>query len=129
MQIWHAKARQEQAPSSACPGGTQPTDEVIASSGITFHLWRLYQHAWLACLFFPLVSLVREPGSPWHLVLGLVALGWYAISYTWLMWPHPVHWAAQARTRSWRAFLLWMVLVVLALVFSLGYGSAWLWLF
>jgi len=91
--------------------------------------WRLYQHAWLACLLFPLVSLVREPGSPWHLVLGFVALGWYAASYTWLMWPHPVHWAAQARTRSWRARLLWMALVVLALVFSLVYGSAWLWLF
>jgi two-component system sensor histidine kinase DesK len=102
---------------------------VIASSGVTFHLWRLYQHAWLACLFFPLVSLVRGPGSPWHLVLGLVALGWYATSYTWLMWPHPVHWAAQARIRSWRALLLWMILVVLALVFSLVYGSAWLWLF
>src|SRR5437016_1676515 len=111
------------------PGGAVRSDEVIASSGVTFHLWRLYQHAWLACLFFPLVSLVREPGSPWHLVLGLVALGWYAASYTWLMWPHPVHWAAQARTRSWRARLLWMVLVVLALVFSLVYGSAWLWLF
>lgn len=35
----------------------QPTEEVIASSGITFQLWRLYQHAWLVCLFFPLVSL------------------------------------------------------------------------
>jgi two-component system sensor histidine kinase DesK len=114
---------------AACPAGTTRADEVIASSGVTFHLWRLYQHAWLACLFFPLVSLVRGPGSPWHLVLGLVALGWYAASYTWLMWPHPVHWAAQARIRSWRALLLWMILVVLALVFSLVYGSAWLWLF
>ncbi len=111
------------------PGGTTRSDEVIASSGVTFHLWRLYQHAWLTCLFFPLVSLVREPGSPWHLVLGLVALGFFATSYTWLMWPHPVHWAAQARTRSWKALLLWVALVVLALVFSLEYGSTWLWLF
>ncbi len=113
----------------ACPAGTVRSDEVIASSGVTFHLWRLYQHAWLTCLFFPLVSLVREPGSPWHLVLGLVALGFFATSYTWLMWPHPVHWAAQARTRSWKALLLWVALVVLALVFSLEYGSTWLWLF
>src|SRR6266566_3217458 len=111
------------------PAGTVRSDEVIASSGVTFHLWRLYQHAWLACLFFPLVSLLRQPGEPGHLVLGLVALGWYAASYTWLMWPHPVHWAAQARTRSWRARLLWMALVVLALVFSLLYCPAWLWLF
>src|SRR5438270_7956983 len=114
---------------SGCPAGTVRSDEVIASSGVTFHLWRLYQHAWLACLFFPLVSLVREPGSPWHLVLGLVALGWYAASYTWLMWPHPVHWAAQARIRSWRARLLWVALVVLGTVVSLVSGSAWLWVF
>ena len=125
-QLWERAGQPEK---EACPGGTARSDEVIASSGVTFHLWRLYQHAWLACLLFPLVSLVREPGSPWHLVLGLVALGWYAASYTWLMWPHPVHWAAQARTRSWRALLLWVALVVLALVFSLVYGSAWLWLF
>src|SRR5947209_11585299 len=111
------------------PAGTVRSDEVIASSGVTFHLWRLYQHASLAWPFFPLVALVRQPGSPSHLVLGLVALGWYAASYTWLMWPHPVHWAAQARIRSWRARLLWVALVVLALVFSLVYGSAWFWLF
>src|SRR5260370_42329419 len=102
------------------PAGTVRSDELIASSGLTFHLWRLYQRAWLACLFFPLVSLVRERGEPGHLVLGFVALGWYAASYTWLMWPHPVHWAAQARIRSWRARLLWMALVVPALVFSLA---------
>src|SRR5258708_15437207 len=129
MRISQRRETAGQPMKAACPGGTARSDEVIASSGVTFHLWRLYQHAWLACLLFPLVSLVREPGSPWHLVLGFVALGWYATSYTWLMWPHPVHWAAQARTRSWRARLLWVALIVLALVFSLVYGSAWLWLF
>jgi two-component system, NarL family, sensor histidine kinase DesK len=129
MRISQRRETAGQLVKPGCPAGTIRSDEVIASSGVTFHIWRLYQHAWLACLFFPLVSLVREPGEPGHLVLGFVALGWYAASYTWLMWPHPVHWAAQARTRSWRARLLWMVLVVLALVFSLVYGSAWLWLF
>lgn len=82
------------------PAGTARSDEVIASSGVTFHLWRLYQHAWLACLFFPLVSLARAPGSPWHLVQGLVALGLYAASYTWLMWPHPASQGARMRARS-----------------------------
>jgi two-component system, NarL family, sensor histidine kinase DesK len=126
MRISQRRETAGQPMKAACPGGTARSDEVIASSGMTFHLWRLYQHAWLACLFFPLVSLVREPGEPGHLVLGLVALGCYAAGYTWLMWPHPVHWATQARIRSWRVRLLWMVLVVLALVFSLVYGSAWL---
>jgi two-component system sensor histidine kinase DesK len=129
MQISQRREIAGQPVKPVYPGGTVRSDEVIASSGVTFHIWRLYQHAWLACLFFPLVSLVRGPGPPWHLALGLVALGWYAASYTWLMWPHPVHWAAQARIRSWRARLLWVALVVLALVFSLVYGSAWLWLF
>ncbi len=124
MQISQRREAAGQAMKASCPGGTARSAEVIASSGVTFHLWRLYQHAWLACLLFPLVSLFREPGSPWHLVLGLVALGFYATSYTWLMWPHPVDWAVQARTRSRMALLLWMVLVVLALVFSLAYGSA-----
>jgi len=129
MRISQRRETAGQPMKAACPSGTARSDEVIASSGVTFHLWRLYQHAWLACLFFPLVSLVREPGEPGHLVLGLVALGCYAAGYTWLMWPHPVHWATQARIRSWRVRLLWMVLVMLALVFSLVYGSAWLWLF
>src|SRR3989454_7036133 len=129
MRISQRRETAGQPVKATCPGGTTRSDEVIASSGVTFHIWRLYQHAWLACLFFPLVSLVREPGSSWHLALGLVALGWYAASYTWLMWPHPVHWADQARIRSWRARVLWVALVVLALVFSLVYGSAWLWLF
>src|SRR3989440_9801973 len=129
MRISQRQERAGQPVKPVYPGGTVRSDEVIASSGVTFRIWRLYQHAWLACLFFPLVSLVRRPGSAWHLALGLVTLGWYAASYTWLMWPHPVHWAAQARTRSWRALLLWVALVVLALVFSLVYGSTWLWLF
>lgn len=111
------------------PGKAARPDEVIASSGVAFHIWRLYQHAWLACLLFPLVSLIHEPGSPWHLVLGLAALVLYAASYTWLMWPHPVRWATQSRTRSLAARLVWMILIALALVFSLVYSSAWLWLF
>jgi two-component system, NarL family, sensor histidine kinase DesK len=74
----------------ACSGGTQPAEEVIASSGITFHLWRLYQHAWLVCLLFPFASLILEPLSLWRLIAGLLALLFFAVSYTWLMWPHPV---------------------------------------
>ncbi len=69
MRISQRRETEGQPMKAACPGGTARSDEVIASSGVTFHLWRLYQHAWLAWLFFPLVSLVREPGEPGHLVL------------------------------------------------------------
>ena len=56
------------------PAGAQAPDEVIASSGFTFQLWRLYQHAWLVCLFFPLVSLVSQPQAPLRLAIGIAAL-------------------------------------------------------
>src|SRR5256884_9805220 len=88
------------------PGGTVRSDEVIVSSGVTFHLWRLYQHAWLVCLIFPLASLVRDPVPAWHGVLGAVALVGFAISYTWLMWPHPASQKARARSRSLLSRLL-----------------------
>src|SRR5258708_22849905 len=113
----------------SCPAGREPTDEGIASSGITFHLWRLYQHAWLVCLLFPFASLVREPLSLWRLTAGLLALLFFAASYTWLMWPHPVSQGARVRARSRLSFLLFVALSVLVLVFSLVDGPAWLWLF
>src|SRR5258708_32379285 len=71
------------------PGGTARSEEGIASSGVTFQLWRLYQHAWLVCLIFPLAQVVREPISPWQVVLRGLALSGFAAGDTWLMWPHP----------------------------------------
>ena len=65
---------QEKGPDITRPGMPLSPDEGIASSGVTFHLWRLYQHAWLVCLFFPLAQLVREPVSPWQVALRLLAL-------------------------------------------------------
>jgi two-component system, NarL family, sensor histidine kinase DesK len=127
MQIIRGQKARTKAPRTARPGGIQPPDEVIASSGVTFYLWRLYQHAWLVCLFFPLVSLVREPPATFRLVLGLVALLVFAVSYTWLMWPHPASQGARARSRF--SFFLFVALSLLVLVFSLVYGPAWLWLF
>src|SRR6266849_3298606 len=123
------KPLRDKARGVACPGGTQPAEEVIASSGITFHLWRLYQHAWLVCLLFPFASVVREPLSLWRLISGLLALLFFAASYTWLMWPHPASHEARTRSRSLLSFLLFAVLGLLTLVFSLVYGPAWLWLF
>src|SRR6266853_625028 len=129
MQITRNPGTREKGPDIARPGGTLSSDEGIASSGVTFTLWRLYQHAWLVCLFFPLVSLVREPPATFRLVLGLVALLVFAVSYTWLIWPHPASQGAQARARSRFSFLLFVALSLLVLVFSLVYGPAWLWLF
>src|SRR5213082_785288 len=86
--------------------GMEGAEAPIASSGISFQLWRLYQHAWRVCLFFPFVSLVREPSPWWRLLLGLCALLFFATSYTWLMWPHPASLAARGQIRSRLSFLL-----------------------
>ncbi len=129
MPISRGQRTRAKAPRAAFPDGRRPSDEMIASSGVTFHLWRLYQHAWLVCLVFPLVSLVSEPPATFRLVLGLVSLVFFAASYTWLMWPHPASQGAQARARSRISFLLFIALSLLVLVFSLVYGPAWLWLF
>src|SRR5260370_554215 len=98
--------------------GTARSEEMIASSGVTFQLWRLYQHAWLICLVFPLLALLREPVSLGHLAVGLLALVGFATGYTWLMWPHPASQEARTRARSRFSFVLFGMLGVLALVFS-----------
>jgi len=128
MQISRGQRTRAKAPRAAFPGGRGPSDEMIASSGVTFHLWRLYQHAWLVCLIFPLASLVRDPLPVWHLALGGVALIGFAASYTWLMWPHPASQGARLRARSRSSFLLFVALSVLVLVFSVMDNPTWLWL-
>ncbi len=128
MQTHNGKLARASSLRAAHPAGTQPAEEGIASSGIAFQLWRLYQHAWLVCLLFPLASLVRDPLPVWHLALGGVALVGFAASYTWLMWPHPASQGARLRARSPISYLLFVALSVLVLVFSVMDGSAWLWL-
>lgn len=129
MQTPHDQGTRTKAWKAIFPNGTPPTDVGIASSGITFHLWRLYQHAWLVCLLFPLVSLGREPFARWRLTLGLLALLFFATSYTWLMWPHPASQRARVRTRSHCSLILLVALSLLVLALSLVDGPAWLWLF
>ena len=109
--------------------GTRVPDEGISSSGFTFTLWRLYQHAWLVCLFFPLVQLLQEPVSTFHVVLGLFALSFFAASYTWLMWPHPASQCIRARTQPRIALALLIVLILEVTAFSLVYGLSFLWLY
>jgi len=110
--------------------GMEGAEALIASSGISFHLWRLYQQFWLlVCLLFPVVSLVREPSSPLRLLLVISALVFFAASYTWLMWPHPASSAARVRSRSRSPLMLFAVLIALVVVLSLTYGLAFLWLF
>jgi two-component system, NarL family, sensor histidine kinase DesK len=129
MHITRNPGTREKGPDIARTGGTLSPEEGIASSGVTFTLWRLYQHAWLVCLVFPLVALVQEPVSTFHVALGLFALCFFAASYTWLMWPHPASQGMRERTRSYIALTLLVVLSLEVTAFSLVYGPAWLWLY
>ena len=108
----------------------ETNDEVIRESGVTFPLWQLYQHFWLLIgLFFPLASLVSKPNAWLRLAVGSTALLLFAISYTWIMWPHPASWGARTRGRSRLSLLLLVALGLQATVFSLLDDPAWLWLF
>jgi len=70
-------------------------DEVIRETGVSISTWRLYQLFWLLiCLYFPLSSLVIKPDAWLRLAVGSAALLFFAISYTWIMWPHPASWGA-----------------------------------
>src|SRR5256714_133501 len=102
---------------------------LVVSSGIPFHLWRLYQHFWLVCLLFPIVSLVQTPLPAARLFLALAALVFFAVSYTWLMWPHAASSGARKRSRSPASLILFGVLVALVLALCLLYGNSFLWLF
>src|SRR5579859_5094400 len=129
MQTPDSQKTAENRGGTASPGGTQKTDDVIAQSGVTFHLWRLYQHFWLLCLLFPLMAEVRAPLAIWRLALGLFSLLFFAASYTWIMWPHPVNQRVQARSRSRLSFLLFALLSLQITLLSFFDDPAWLWLF
>jgi two-component system sensor histidine kinase DesK len=110
--------------------GVEANDEVMRESGITSPLWRLYQHFWLLiCLYFPLVSLVSKPDARLRLAVGSTALLFFALGYTWIMWPHPASREARTRGRSPGPLLLLVALGLLVGAFSLLDDPAWLWPF
>jgi two-component system sensor histidine kinase DesK len=110
--------------------GSETNDEVISESGITIPVWRLYQLFWLLiCLFFPLASLVSKPDARLRLAVGCTALLFFAISYTWIMWPHPASRGARSRGQSRFSLLLLVALCLQVTMFSILDDPAWLWLF
>ncbi|HEY7127893.1 MAG TPA: histidine kinase [Ktedonobacterales bacterium] len=109
--------------------GLEGAEESIASSGISFQLWRLYQHFWLLCLVFPIAALIQSPPSIVQMYLALAGLVGYTACYTWLMWPHPASRGARHRRQPRLSLLLLALLLLLVLVLSLSSGRAFLWLF
>jgi two-component system sensor histidine kinase DesK len=110
--------------------GVDASDAAMRESGVTIPLWRLYQLFWLGiCVFFPLASLVSKPDTPLRLAVGCTALLLFAISYGWIMWPHPASRGAQTRARVSLSVPLLIVLGIMLTILSLLDGPAWLWAF
>ena len=103
--------------------------EVVASSGISVRLWRAYAETWLVCLLFPIISLVQTPLTPVHLFIAVAGLVTFVITYTWLMWPHPLTNKVGLRSGFRTSLTVLASLTALVLYLSLAYGSAFLWLF
>lgn len=103
--------------------------EVVASSGISIRLWRMYAQTWLICLLFPLLFLLQTSLTPLRLFIALAGLALFVISYTWFMWPHPLTYKVRRQSRFHRSLIGLAGLTVLVIYLSLAYGSAFLWLF
>jgi two-component system sensor histidine kinase DesK len=103
--------------------------EIIASSGISPRLWRLYAYFWLVCLVFPVLDLAHTPQTPIRLLVALSGLVIFAAAYFWVMWPYPL---SGHRSNRYRPESPWVILIgitLLALFLSMAYGSEFAWLF
>ncbi len=103
--------------------------QIIASSGISVRLWRLYAQAWLVCLVFPIIFLVQTPLAPSSLLIAVAGLVGFIVVYTWFMWRHPLENETRIRFGFRQSLIVLVGLTVLVLYLSLSYGSLFLWLF
>ena len=103
--------------------------EIIAASGISVRLWRLYAYFWLVCLVFPILSLIQTHPLGLHLLIAASGLIIFTAAYFWVMWHHPLNDQARTRYQLRTSLTLIAGLTVLVLVLSTVYGSTFLWLF
>jgi two-component system sensor histidine kinase DesK len=103
--------------------------EIIAASGISVRLWRLYAYFWLVCLFFPILSLIQTHPSGFYLLITVSGLFIFVSAYFWVMWPHPLSDRARTRLRLQSALTLIIGLAILVILLSILNGSSFLWLF
>jgi two-component system sensor histidine kinase DesK len=103
--------------------------EIIAASGISVRLWRLYAYFWLVCLLFPIVALIQAPPKGLQLFIAVLGLIIFITVYFWAMWPHPLSDPGRRRYGLQNSLSLLIALTGLALLLSLMFGSSFLWLF
>ena len=103
--------------------------EIIAASGISVRLWRLYAYFWLVCLVFPIFSLIQTPLLGLHLLVAVSGLTIFTVTYFRVMWTHPLNERARSRYKLRASVTLIGSLTLLVLFLSINYGSSFLWLF
>ena len=105
------------------------SQEIVATSGISVRLWRLYAYFWFICLLFPILSLIQTPPSRFHLLITAFGLIIFIAIYFWIMWPHPLSDQARTRLGLRTSLTLIIALTVLVLLLSIINGTSFLWLF
>jgi two-component system sensor histidine kinase DesK len=114
---------------AAQPAGSRLADrELVASTGISLRLWRLYAQAWLVCLLFPILALLHLRLALVDLLLAVSGLVIFVACYTWVMWSHPMQSVARKAAPMRQALPVLAGLTALALWLSMVYDSAFLWL-
>ncbi len=103
--------------------------EIIAASGISPRLWRLYAYFWLVCLAFPVLALIQAHRTSLDLAIGTLGLIIFTAIYFWVMWPHPLSDRGRTGLGSRRTLTLIIALALLVLLLGIMYGSSFLWLF
>lgn len=102
---------------------------MVVASGITLRFWRLYTQAWLICLLFPILTLVQLQPTPIHMVFAVAGLVVFVISYTWVMWSHPIYSVVRRPAQLRQSLLLIAGLTLLVLALTMAYGNTFLWLY
>ncbi len=108
---------------------TSELKEIIAASGISVRVWRLYAYFWLVCLVFPIFSLIQTHSMGLGLLIPVFGLVIFTATYFWIMWPHPLNEQGRARLGLRESFALLIVLTILFLLLSILYGNSFLWVF
>jgi two-component system sensor histidine kinase DesK len=107
---------------------TDGQPDLMALSGISPWLWRLYALFWLVCLWYALFLILQSHVTLLRLMIivtsGLVC----AALYLWFVWPHPIMGSVRWHARFPLQVLGFVTLAVLVILLSLFDHPAWLWL-
>ncbi|HEY0752736.1 MAG TPA: histidine kinase [Ktedonobacteraceae bacterium] len=103
------------------------TQRQTLSGGISPLAWHIFVLAWLVFIAYEVYNLLQTHLSLLRLEIVLGTIFCFIALYSWLVWPHPLSFQAQARARSNFIWLPFVLLVGLTIFLNLAYGGAWIW--